>query len=137
MVLIPFGLIIGPKVNHYSEDVIRNAFTLTAIITFVMGMFGTVAPNFFSKLGAPLLLSLTMLVFVRIAQLFVPELAEFSIIDYIAAGIFSLYIGYDMYRANHVPKTLDNAVDISIDLYLDVVNLFLTLLRLSGSKSKD
>lgn len=137
LVLIPFGIILGPVVNQYSENVVRNAFAMTAGITFVMGLLGTVAPNFFSKLGAPLFLSLLMLVLVRVAQIFVPELAQLSIIDYIAAGIFSLYIGYDMYRAYQVPRTLNNAIDISIDLYLDILNLFLTLLRIMGSSKND
>ena len=44
--------------------------------------------------------------------------------------IFSLYIGYDWYRAQAYPKTLDNAVDSAIDLYIDIVNLFLRILAL-------
>jgi len=68
-----------------------------------------------------------------IGQMFIPAL-RLGIIDYIGAGLFSLYIGYDMYRANHVAKTLDNAIDISIDLYLDIVNLFLFVLRILGKK---
>lgn len=68
-----------------------------------------------------------------IAQLFIPEL-RLGVIDYIGAGIFSLYIGYDMYRANSMTKTMDNAVDICVDLYLDIINLFLFLLRIMGQK---
>jgi len=58
-----------------------------------------------------------------------------GIIDYISAGIFSLYIGYDMHRAHSIPKTLDNAIDVSLSLYLDIINLFLNLLSILQSDS--
>ena len=32
------------------------------------------------------------------------------------------------------PKTLDNAVDSALDIYLDVINLFLRILRILGSR---
>ncbi len=137
MIVVPFGIIIGPAVNHYSPDVVRNAFALTAMITFFMGFMGTCFPGLFKKMGAPLFLALGGLVMVRFAQLFIPELAHLRVVDYIGAGIFSLYIGYDMYRASEVAKTLDNAVDISVDLYLDIINLFLNLLEILGSSEED
>ena len=137
MIVIPFGVILGPTINHYSPNVVRNAFAMTAGITFFMGFMGTCFPGLFKNMGAPLFLALGGLVMVRIAQIFIPELAELRIVDYISAGIFSLYIGFDMYRASQIAKTLDNAVDISVDLYLDIINLFLSLLRILGSKDSD
>ncbi len=135
MVLIPFGVILAPALNQYSSDVIRNAFGLTAGITLLMGFCGTVFPNVFKNMGSALFLALGGLVIVRIAQIFIPGL-DLGIIDYAAVGIFSLYIGFDMYRANTVPKTINNAIDVSLALYLDILNLFLTLIRILG-KSDD
>ncbi|MAQ77381.1 hypothetical protein CL684_02555 [Candidatus Campbellbacteria bacterium] len=131
LVCIPFGIILAPTLQQYSPDVVVNALSITAGITFVMGMAGSIFPNIFSKLGAPLFLALACLVLIRILQIFIPEL-DFTWIDYISAGIFSLYIGYDMYRASEVPKTLDNAIDLSVQLYLDIINLFLSVLRILG-----
>jgi hypothetical protein len=136
MVVIPFGVILAPLVNVYSPNVIRNAFGMTCCVTAVMCCLSTLYPAWFSRLGGILFSCLLGLVLVRVLQLFFPSLGEFTIIDWIGAGIFSLYIGYDWYRANNVPKTLDNAVDIALDLYLDIINLFLQILRIMG-KSKD
>jgi FtsH-binding integral membrane protein len=133
MVVIPFGVILGPAVNQYSHDVIRNAFGMTAAITIVMSLAGISFPDFFSKIGGFLFVALTSLLVVMIGSLFLPFL-RLTIIDYIGAGIFSLYIGYDMHRASMVPKTIDNAIDISIDLYLDIINLFLFILKIMGKK---
>ena len=57
-----------------------------------------------------------------------------SVTDWIAAGLFSLYIGYDLHRSQQFAKTLDNAVDCALDIYLDIANLFLRLLRLLSRK---
>lgn len=135
MIVFPFGVIIGPVLNQYSPDIVRNAFGVTAAVTFIMGLAGTIFPAFFARLGAALFLSLFCLVLVRIAQIFIPAL-DLTVIDYFGAGLFSLYIGYDMYRANNIPKTVDNAIDISVDLYLDIVNLFLHILRIMGKSKK-
>ena len=51
------------------------------------------------------------------------------------AVLFSLYIGYDYYKAQQYPKTVDNAVDSALDIYLDIINLFLRILRILGSRS--
>lgn len=133
MILIPFGVILAPVLREYDEAIIRNALLLTAVITFCMGLAGTLFPNIFSKLGATLFLSLSCLLLVRIAGIFIPQLNDLRIIDYIAAGIFSLYIGFDMWRASQVERTLDSAVDIAVSLYLDIINLFLELMKILGS----
>ena len=51
--------------------------------------------------------------------------------------IFSLYIGYDWARANTCARTVDNAIDLSASLYLDIINLFLRIVAImSDSKRK-
>lgn len=57
-------------------------------------------------------------------------LAAAGWVDWLAAGIFTLYIGYDCHRAMAIPATGRNSVDVAISLYLDIYNLFLTILRL-------
>lgn len=136
LVIIPFGIILSPIVNHYRHELIRNAFLVTSCVTGIMMLLGTLYPEFFSKIGRVLFLSLLGLLGVRLLQLFIPGFPNLGIIDWIAAAIFSLYIGYDWYRANNVPKTIDNAVDIALDIYLDFINLFINILSIM-SKSDD
>ena len=59
-----------------------------------------------------------------------------TVTSWIAAGVFSLYIGYDVYRSQQFPKTVDNAVDCALDIYMDIANLFLRILQILG-KRKD
>jgi FtsH-binding integral membrane protein len=58
----------------------------------------------------------------------------YTLVTWIGAAIFALYIGYDYWRAQQFPKTLDNAIDCSLDIYLDIINLFIRILRILGSR---
>lgn len=56
--------------------------------------------------------------------------------DWIVAVIFCGYIGYDWEKANRMPKPVDNAVDGAAAIYMDIINLFMRILRIFG-RSKD
>lgn len=133
MITLPFGLVLGPILNHYAPDVVQNATLLTAMITGVMGLAGVTFPNFFRSIGSALFVALLGLVVVRVIALFVPSLNDFGIIDYVAAGIFSLYIGYDMFRATEATRSVSSALKIAVSLYLDIINLFTSLLSILGN----
>lgn len=136
LVVIPFGAILGPTLAHYElaqPGIVSQAATLTACVTAVMALSGLAFPDFYRSIGGALFGALTALLAVLIISMFVPALMGFTVIHYGAAGLFALYIGYDMHRASEVPATLDNAVDVCISLYLDIINLFLWILRILGS----
>jgi FtsH-binding integral membrane protein len=137
LIVIPYGIILGPYVQMYKPDAVRNALLLTMSITGFMSFLGLCFPSLFRHLGPVLFMALCGLLVIRIVQMFVPAMQAWGVIDYCAAGLFSLYIGYDMHRASGIAKTADNAVDVGVDLYLDVINLFLNLLRIFGSASSD
>ena len=136
MVVVPFGAMLGPVLTHYhiaAPGAVEQAALATALVTVIMTATGFLFPNFYSRLGGALFVALLCLLGVRILQIFIPALQSFGIVDYLAAGLFALYIGYDMWRASEVAATADNAVDIAVSLYLDIVNLFLNLLRIFAS----
>lgn len=130
--------ILGPVLAEYAvkePGLIERAATLTGLVTAVMGVSGLLFPNFYRSIGGALFGALLALVIVSFARLFIPAIQDVGIIDYLSAGIFSLYIGYDMWRASEIPATLDNAVDVAVSLYLDIINLFLDMLRILGDSS--
>ena len=57
-----------------------------------------------------------------------------GIIDWIVVVIFCGYVGVDWGRANQIPKTVDNAVDSAAALYMDIINLFLRIVRILGRR---
>lgn len=127
-----FGLMLAPALANYTTYVIEKAILLTMGITAVMCIAGILFKNFFNSIGNVLFYSLMCLVIVRITQIFIPAL-NLTLIDYIAAGIFSLYIGYDITKSSMVEKTITNAIDVVLNLYLDIMNLFINLLSILGN----
>ena len=140
LIVIPFGVVLGPVLAKYNlahPGIVMHAASVTGLVTGIMAITGLLFPSFYRSIGGALFVGLIALVIVRIVTLFIPALAGMMLIEYAAALLFALYIGYDMHRASEIPATLDNAVDVSVSLYLDIINLFLTILRILGSKSGD
>jgi FtsH-binding integral membrane protein len=50
----------------------------------------------------------------------------------VSVGLFSGFIVYDIQRIKFTENTLSAAILLTISIYLDILNLFLSLLRLFG-----
>lgn len=140
MVCLGLGAITGPTVAMFESTIVVNALLSTAGVTVVMSIAGIVYPKSLEHWGSYLFAALLALVFVRLGQLIListgtaPGLWYLPIIEYGAALLFSLYIMYDWNRAMRLPYTLDNAVDCALAIFLDIINLFITLLRIYANK---
>ena len=140
LVILPVGAVVSMVVSTYvkSDSIgqVYQAIVYTAIITFVMIVLSIIFPNFFSRIGGFLFMCLIGLIVAEITALFLFPGTQ-NIFSWLGAILFALYIGHDHWKAQQFPKTLDNAVDSALDLYLDIINLFLRVLsRSSSSKSK-
>lgn len=135
LVVIPFGLMLTVVVGEYGgveAAIVRDAFLYTLLITLGMLAAVMIVPGFFAKLGGALLGCLFGLIICEVFLLIFR--VNQNVTDWIAAGLFSLYIGYDIYRSQQFPKTVDNAVDSALDIYLDIANLFLRVLSIMGKR---
>lgn len=132
-VVVPFGLIINLVVSRYDPEIVTEAIRLTALVTVGMMCLGTLFPAFFKKIAGALTIALVLVIIVELVEIFVFGVHH-GIIDWIVVLIFCGYIGYDWGRANQIPKTLDNAIDSAAALYMDIINLFLRILRILGRK---
>jgi FtsH-binding integral membrane protein len=98
-----------------------------------MMVLGTLFPAFFKRIAGALTIALLCVIVVElIATFFLHK--QYGIIDWIVVVIFCGYIGYDWGRANSIPPTIDNAIDSAASLYLDIINLFLRILRILGRR---
>ena len=138
MIVVPMGLILSVVVQAYggvSSAVVMQAFLYTGIITGIMILLSIAFPKFFSKIGGMLFGCLIGMI---IAYIIVWILhIDTIIIAYFGAVLFSLYIGYDVWRSQQVPHTVGNAVASACEIYVDIVNLFLRLLEILGHSSKN
>lgn len=130
-VVLPVGALLSvvvSSVGGIGTGVVLQAFVCTTLVTVIMVILSILYPNFFSKLGRVLGTSLLILIIVRLLALIFNFTVPF--ITWISATIFSLYIGYDFYKSQVFEKTIDNAIDCALDLYLDIINLFLDILSI-------
>lgn len=135
MIVLPVGLVISTLVELYggiSSYVVLQTFFYTGLITAIMFFAAMAFPNVFDKIGGFLFVSLMGILFASIFSIFFTGMIYG--VSIFAAVIFSLYIGYDIHRAQMFPKTIDNAVDSAIDIYLDIANLFIRLLQIFGRR---
>ncbi|WP_428033686.1 Bax inhibitor-1 family protein [Amphritea sp.] len=132
-VVVPFGLIINVVVSRYDSAIVSEAIRLTGLVTIGMMCLGSLFPAFFKKIVGALTIALLLVIVVELVEAFIFGIHH-GIIDWIVVLIFCGYIGYDWGRANQIPKTMDNAIDSAAALYMDIINLFLRILRILGRK---
>lgn len=139
MICVPIGVIVSACVYYYGgigSGLVQQAFLITCLVTGIMVAASIMFPNFFKKIGGVLFISLCGLLIASLILFFLG--IDTIIISWISAAIFSLYIGYDFYRSQQYPPSIDNAIDSAVDIYLDIINLFLDILRiLASSKRRD
>jgi FtsH-binding integral membrane protein len=132
-VVVPFGLIVNLIVSRYDASIVSEAIRVTGMVTVAMMCLGSIFPAFFKKIAGALGIALLIVIIVELVEVFVFGIHH-GIIDWIVVLIFCGYIGYDWGRANQIPKTVDNAIDCAAALYMDIINLFLRILRILGRK---
>ncbi|MCQ2511477.1 MAG: Bax inhibitor-1 family protein [Lachnospiraceae bacterium] len=133
MVVIPMGLLVSTVVYIYGgigSGIVMMAFADTLAITVLMIAGSMLFPQFFSKLGGVLFIGLIGIILCGVISLIFRT--DGFLLSVISAGIFSLYIGYDFWRSQQFPKTVDNAIDCALDIYVDIINLFIRLLEILG-----
>lgn len=132
-VVVPFGFIINIVVSRYDPYLVTEAIRVTALVTFIMMLLGSMYPAFFKKIVGALTIALLCVIVIELIEIFFFN-SHHGILDWAVVAIFCGYIGYDWARANAIPKTYDNAIDSAAALYIDIINLFLRLLRILGRK---
>lgn len=133
LVVVPMGITLSIALSGEFVGVILNAFIVTATLTATFIVAAIVYPDFFLSLGRTLFFSLLILIVVELIMMFTGFYVP-TLIDYIACFIFCGYIGYDWAKAQAMQHTLDNAIDASLALYLDIINLFIRLVEIMGKK---
>ena len=133
LIALPIGVVVCGCVTGVPVSVVKSAVLVTAIVTLSFMILGTVFPGFFLSLGRVLGVGLLVAI---IAELLTTLIFHYSgmIFEWIFVGIFSLFIGFDWARANTCARTVDNAIDLAANLYLDIINLFLRILEIMGKK---
>lgn len=130
---LTFGFSTSFILGMYDMQTISLAFSATAGIMIVFGAAGIMFPNFFAHIQGVLLVGLFALLVVQLvmALLGVGQ----TMVDVAVVVLFCGFIGYDVFRASTATPTVTNALWYAIELYLDILNVFLRLLAIFGRRN--
>ncbi|ATD62421.1 MULTISPECIES: Bax inhibitor-1/YccA family protein [Janthinobacterium] len=129
------GLMLTPLLTRtlgYSNGgmLIMTAFGGTATILAVMATIATVSKRDFSAMGKWLFAGVIVLILASVANIFLGLSALSIVISMVAIAIFSAYILYDVQQIINGGET--NYISATLRIYLDVYNIFTSLLSLLG-----
>ena len=112
------------------SELIMTAFGGTAGVFFVMASLATVIKRDLSGMGKFLFVGAMVLMFGAIINVFVGSSTGMLVISVAAIGIFSAYMLYDLKQIMDGGET--NYITATLALYLDLFNVFQSLLALLG-----
>lgn len=136
LIVLPIGVMLCQVIPVYGQELVMQAILLTGAISLTMLVLAALCPHWFAGIGRTLAISLGAGLVLSLASWLLGFSDNFLVWGF--AIIFTLYIGYDLARSQACPRTLDNAIDSTLDIYLDIINLFLRILRiLARFRSRD
>ncbi len=126
------GMVLG---FSNGSELIMTAFAGTAGVFFVMASLATVIKRDLSGMGKWLFVGAMVIVVGAVINVFVGSTAAMMAISVAAIGVFSAYMLYDLKRILDGGET--NYISATLALYLDMFNVFQSLLMLLGIMGGD
>lgn len=132
------GLGLGPTLSHYlhlpnGASTVLTAAVITTVVTLALTAYVHKTGKDFSRMGGFLFAGLIVVLLASIAALFVPAMQ--AAVSAAGALLFAGFILFDTSRL--VRGEEDNYVMAAVSMYLNVLNLFLSVLQLMGLSVDD
>ncbi len=129
MIAGPIGILFGPFVQIVGANNVVLAIVLVAIYVVIVGQIGlgirtNLQQTFFPKLITGALLLFVVVSFVTL-EMQATNTTFFVVLALVGIVIFTMSIAYTFNCAKFIPHTLDNAVDTSMMVFLDSLNIVL------------
>ena len=115
--------------------IVAQAFTLTTIAFGGLSVFAMNTKRDFTTWGKMLFITLIVLLVAMLLNLFFKSPIFQVALSCVAAVLFSAYILYD--TQNIIRGNYETPIEGAVDLYLDFLNLFVSLLRILGFFNSD
>lgn len=139
------GVTLAPLAYIYTGESLFQVFLIAAAMFGAMAVYGTITQSDLSSMGNILLMGLIGLFIANFINIFWQN-AQFDIVTAcIGVGLFAMLTAYDVQKLRNFGAqaltTQEEANKIALlgalNLYLDIINLLLYLLRLFGKKQND
>jgi len=115
---------------------IGNAFLMTAVLFGALSVFAINSKSDFSSWGKPLFITMIVIFIMSLINIFLLQSSMMQIL--ISAGILLLFGLFTIYDTQNIANgAYDSPVDAAVTLYIDFLNMFVSLLQLLGLASDD
>lgn len=138
------GVFLAPVLYQYTQTSVVNVFVTAALMFLGMAVYGTMTKTDLSSMSNILLMGLWGLIISGFVNMFLQSSMFDTIISACGVGIFAMMIAYDVQMLRRLsqqammqPQEIGKfAIMGALNLYLNIINLFLYLLRLFGEERK-
>lgn len=137
---IAMGVMVGPFIALFTTGSVVQAFTLAAIVVVATGVIGALLPQDLSAWGAPLFGLLLGAIFIQFGGIILAAFGinmqlVFGILDWVVLLLFSAIMVYELNMAKRLDRTLNNAIDVAVNVFLNFANIFIRILSIMGKKN--
>ncbi|MDO5046743.1 Bax inhibitor-1/YccA family protein [Campylobacter sp.] len=115
--------------------IVAQAFTMTTVAFGALSVFAMNTKRDFTAMGKMLFITLIVVLVAAIMNIFMQSPILQLVIASVSAVLFSAYILYD--TQNIIRGNYETPIDGAIALYLDFVNLFVSLLQILGILNRE
>ncbi|WP_367697942.1 Bax inhibitor-1/YccA family protein [Helicobacter pylori] len=122
--------LLGMVIAKAGLGAIWQALGMTTIVFGLMSVYALKTKNDLANMGKMLFIALIVVVVCSLINLFLGSPMFQVVIAGASAILFSLYIAYD--TQNIVKSMYDSPIDAAVSLYLDFLNVFISILQIIG-----
>ncbi|MCQ2616703.1 Bax inhibitor-1/YccA family protein [Helicobacter pylori] len=122
--------LLGMVIAKAGLGAVWQALGMTTIVFGLMSVYALKTKNDLANMGKMLFIALIVVVVCSLINLFLGSPMFQVVIAGASAILFSLYIAYD--TQNIVKGMYDSPIDAAVSLYLDFLNVFISVLQIIG-----
>ncbi len=122
--------LLGMVIAKAGLGAVWQALGMTTIVFGLMSVYALKTKNDLANMGKMLFIALIVVLVCSLINLFLGSPMFQVVIAGASAILFSLYIAYD--TQNIVKGMYNSPIDAAVDLYLDFLNVFISILQIIG-----
>jgi len=130
------SIVLGSLVTFYESSLVLQAFLLTLSVTVILTLYAWQTKQNYTSCGATLFVSLWLLILASFILLFFNSEVMEVVLSIGGVALFSMFIIYDT-QMIMMKVSPEEYISASIELYLDMINLFIYILRILKAARRD
>ncbi|XP_059489168.1 protein lifeguard 1-like [Neocloeon triangulifer] len=135
------SFLLGVITSFHQGEAVFMAVGITAVVCLALTLFAFQTKVDFTMMGGVLLVAAVILLVFGIVAMFFPGKTITLVYASLGALLFSIYLIYDtqmMMGGNHKYSiSPEEYIFAALNLYMDIVNIFIYILTIIGASSKD